>query len=85
MLGRYGLRKEAEKIVDQFWPTDAQVAKIAPHLRANCFSPFLYRSRNAIKRMFRRLTDFRRVCIAASVSYWLAVWTLNGRATKRFT
>ena len=52
----------------------------------NCFSPFLYRSRNAIERMFCRLKDFRRVatrydrnavnflaavCIAATVSYWL--------------
>ena len=52
----------------------------------NCFSPFLYRNRNAIERMFCRLKDFRRVatrydrsavnflaavCIAATVSYWL--------------
>jgi transposase len=52
----------------------------------NCFSPFLYRARNAIERMFCRLKDFRRlatrydrnaanflatVCIAAAVSYWL--------------
>ena len=52
----------------------------------NCFSPFLYRGRNAIERMFNRLKDFRRiatrydrlatnfhaaVCIAAVVSYWL--------------
>jgi transposase len=51
-----------------------------------CFSPFLYRNRNAIERMFCRLKDFRRiatrydrnatnflaaVCIAATVSYWL--------------
>jgi len=51
----------------------------------NCFSPFLYRNRNAIERMFCRLKDFRRiatrydrnatnflaaVCIAATVSYW---------------
>jgi transposase len=49
----------------------------------NCFSPFLYRNRNAIERMFCRLKDFRRVatrydgnavnflaavCIAAAVS-----------------
>ena len=27
----------------------------------NCFSPFLYRARNAIERMFCRLKDFRRV------------------------
>lgn len=52
----------------------------------NCFSPFLYRDRNAIERMFGRLKDFRRiatrydrsatnflaaVCIAAALSYWL--------------
>ena len=52
----------------------------------NCFSPFLYRDRNAIERMFGRLKDFRRiatrydrsatnflaaVCLAATISYWL--------------
>jgi transposase len=52
----------------------------------NCFSPYLYRDRNAIERMFGRLKDFRRiatrydrlasnylaaVCLAAIVSYWL--------------
>ena len=52
----------------------------------NCFSPVLYRNRNAIERMFCLLKDFRRVatrydrlavnflaavCIAAIVSYWL--------------
>ena len=52
----------------------------------NCYSPVLYRNRNAIERMFGRLKDFRRiatrydrnannflaaVCIAATVSYWL--------------
>ena len=51
-----------------------------------CFSPMLYRQRNAIERMFGRLKDFRRiatrydrlaanflaaVCIAATVSYYL--------------
>ena len=50
------------------------------------FSPFLYRNRKAIERMFCRLKDFRRVAtrydrratnflaavsIAATVSYWL--------------
>jgi transposase len=49
----------------------------------NCFSPYLYRDRNAIERMFCRLKDFRRIatrydrlatnflatiCIAATVS-----------------
>ncbi len=52
----------------------------------NCFSPFLYRDRNAFERMFGRLKDFRRiatrydrlagnylaaVCLAATVCYWL--------------
>ena len=27
----------------------------------NCFSPLLYRNRNAIERMFGRLKDFRRI------------------------
>jgi transposase len=51
-----------------------------------CFSPFLYRDRNSVERMFCRLKDFRRiatrydrnaanflaaVCLAAAVSYWL--------------
>ena len=52
----------------------------------NCFSPTLYRSRNAIERMFCRLKDFRRIAtrydclaatylaavhIAAIVAFWL--------------
>ena len=52
----------------------------------NCFSPFLYRDRNAIERMFGRIKDFRRiatrydklahnflsaVCLVATVCYWL--------------
>ena len=52
----------------------------------NCFSPYLYRDRNAIERMFGRLKDFRRiatrydrqainylaaVCLVATVCYWL--------------
>jgi transposase len=52
----------------------------------NCFSPWLYRHRNAIERMFGRLKDFRRiatrydrlarnflaaVCLAATLCYWL--------------
>lgn len=51
-----------------------------------CFSPALYRGRNAIERMFGRLKDFRRIAtrydklavnflaavqLAAAVSYWL--------------
>jgi transposase len=52
----------------------------------NCFSPVLYRDRNAIERMFGRLKDFRRiatrydrlarnflaaVCLVATVCYWI--------------
>ena len=52
----------------------------------SCFSPVLYRGRNAIERMFCRLKDFRRIAtrydklaanflsaihLAATVSYWL--------------
>ena len=51
-----------------------------------CFSPFLYKGRNAIERMFCRLKDFRRIAtrydkradtflaalqIAAIIAYWL--------------
>ncbi len=51
-----------------------------------CFSPALYRDRNAIERMFGRLKDFRRiatrydklarnflsaVCLVATVCFWL--------------
>lgn len=52
----------------------------------NRFSPYLYRGRNAIERMFGRIKDYRRIatrydrlarnflaalCLAATVSYWL--------------
>lgn len=52
----------------------------------NCFSPFLYRDRNAIERMFGRLKDFRRIatrydrlarnflasiCLVAAVVWWI--------------
>jgi len=52
----------------------------------NCFSPVLYRTRNAIERMVNRLKDFRRIatrydrtathfhaaiCLVAAVSSWL--------------
>ncbi len=52
----------------------------------NSFSPFLYRDRNAIERMFGRIKDFRRiatrydklarnflaaVCLVATICYWL--------------
>ena len=58
----------------------------------NCFSPWLYRHRNAVERMFGRLKDFRRiatrydrlarnflaaVCLAATLCYWLCVWALG--------
>ena len=58
----------------------------ANRLWKNCFSPYLYRDRNAIERMFGRIKDFRRiatrydrlernflaaVCLVATVCYWL--------------
>ena len=51
-----------------------------------CFSPALYRDRNAIERMFGRIKDFRRIatrydrsainylaaiCLVATICYWL--------------
>ena len=69
--------------------TGGSVPNIPPrsHRRwENCFSPYLYRGRNAIEWMLGRLKDFRRVatrydrlaknylsavCLAATVSYWL--------------
>jgi len=59
-----------------------------------CFSPHLYKNRNAIERMFGRPKDFRRiatrydrlavnylaaVCLAATVCYWL--WVRSFRHT----
>jgi len=35
--------------------------KMATRVWKNCFSPCLYRNRNAIERMFGRLKDFRRI------------------------
>ncbi len=52
----------------------------------NCFSPYLYRDRNAIERMFGRIKDFRRIAtrydrlatnylaavsLVATICYWL--------------
>ena len=85
-------------LADKGYDSDAirrqvEAAGAAPNIppKANrvwkpCFSPVLYRGRNAIERMFGRLKDFRRiatcydrlatnylaaVCLAATVSYWL--------------
>ena len=58
----------------------------ANHRWNGCFTPYLYRGRNAIERMFYRLKDFRRVAtrydklaanflaavqIAALIAYWV--------------
>ena len=58
----------------------------ATRLWKSCFSPVLYRARNAVERMFSRLKDYRRVVtrydkldanfldavyIVASVTCWL--------------
>lgn len=68
------------------WRMHTNIPPKANRKRKNCFSPFLYRNRNAIERMFCRLKDFRRfttrydrsatnflaaVYIAATISYWL--------------
>ena len=52
----------------------------------DCLSPYLYRERNAIERMFGRIKDFRRIatrydrlalnflaaiCLVATICYWL--------------
>lgn len=65
---------------------DNQATPQANRRWKSCFSPALYRGRNAIERMFCRLNDFRRVatrydrlatnflaavCSAAIVSYCL--------------
>ena len=44
----------------------------------NCFSPFLYRKRNAIERMFCRFKDWRRVAtrFEKTARNYLAVVTL---------
>jgi transposase len=83
-------------LADKGYDTDAirrqnEAAGAAPNIPPKinrrwkpCFSPVLYRGRNAIERMFGRLKDIRRiatrydrsatnylaaVCIAAPVSY----------------
>lgn len=64
----------------------ANIPPKANRIWKNCFSPFLYRDRNAIERMFCRIKDFRRIAtrydrnatnflaavhIAAAVAFWL--------------
>ncbi len=85
-------------MADRAYDTDAVRAQIQaqgavpniPSKRSRrwkqCFSPVLYRGRNAVERMFGRLKDFRRIAtrydklaanflaavqLAAAVSYWL--------------
>ena len=92
------LPPEALVMADRAYDTDAirgqiqaqgSVPNIPPKRNRrwkHCFSPVLYRGRNAIERMFGRLKDFRRIAtrydklaanflaavhLAAAVSYWL--------------
>lgn len=92
------LPPDALVMADRAYDTDAvrdqiQAQGAVPNIPAkrtrrwkHCFSPVLYRSRNAIERMFGRLKDFRRIAtrydklaanflaavqLAATVSYWL--------------
>lgn len=85
-------------LADKAYDTDAirrqiEAAGAIPNIppKANrtwksCFSPQLYRGRNAIERMFARIKDFRRIAtrydkiatnflsaivLAAAVIYWL--------------
>ncbi len=70
---------------------DHHGAGVEPVCKANrrwkrCYSPFLYRDRNAIERMFGRIEYFRRIatrcdrlatnfpaaiCLVATICYWL--------------
>ena len=50
----------------------------------NCFSPVLYRSRNAIERMFCRLKDFRRIATRydrLAINFLAAVYRCGCRVT----
>jgi transposase len=52
----------------------------------NCFSPFLYRNRNAIERMFGRLKDFRRIATGydrLAANFLAAVW-IRWHPTRRW-
>ena len=84
--GRQRLRQRRHPSTDR---GDGAAPNIPPKSNRRwkpCFSPVLYKGRNAIERMFGRLKDFHRiatrydrsatnylaaVCIAATVSYWL--------------
>lgn len=83
---RQGLRQRRHSSSGRQRGAFANIPPKANRTWKNCFSPYLYRDRNAIERMFCRLKDFRRiatrydrlatnflaaVCIAATVSYWL--------------
>ena len=55
----------------------------------NCFSPALYRNRNAIERMFGRLKDFRRIATRYDkladnflVGFWVAIISAIGAACR---
>jgi len=93
-----GLSADTLVLADKAYDTDAirrqiEEAGAVPNIppKANrtwksCFSPQLYRGRNAIERMFARIKDFRRIAtrydkiatnflaaivLAAAVIYWL--------------
>ncbi len=84
MMDVWGSRRTGD------WKRELSLSKYIPPKAnrkwKNYFSPYLYRDRNAIERMFCRLKDFLRIatrydrlatnflaaiCIAATVSYWL--------------
>lgn len=83
---RQGLRRQCDRRQVEERGAMPDIQPRANRKWKNCFSPFLYRNRNAIERMFCRLDDVRRlatrydrnavnflatVCIAPTVSYWL--------------
>lgn len=68
-----------------------EVAGVAPNIppRANkrwkdCFSPYLYRNRNVIKRMFGRCKDFRRIATRYDRSATNFIATVHIAATVAY-
>ena len=84
--GRPGLRYERHSPADREPGCGPKHPTKRTRRWKSCFSPVLYRGRNAIERMFCRLKDYRRIAtrydklaanflsaayLAATVTYWL--------------
>jgi len=65
---RQRLRQRCDPPAGREQRRDAEHPPKANRKWKNCFSPFLYRNRNAIERMFGRLKDFRRIATRYDVS-----------------